>query len=708
MPARPTKSQEGSAASDPSRSTEKDSSALVRTIDASGARREDAGTPQLTRLLSGALAILGAGLAVAATAVFVSDAGRMVDLTDEGVSLLQARPHDANEIAPSPFGRVTAPIFWLVRDNLRAFRIAGFLVLAATTVLLIVVVITRRNRGRAAIALTGGVAAPTAFYAEYIRTPNYNWVVGAALGVVAIGLVIVVAPSRWTTAREVWRSDLLGGALIGFGTAFTLTARIHSAVAAVIVVATALCVSSFMRSTRAETLRAALLRALRVGVAAAIACASWILLALVLPAGGVGALRRDARNTIDWLDAAGSTSTGGLGRYPEDLGELIAAIARAVGEQALGAALGLLAAAGAVAYIMIWRARSGTRSDHLSASRTAVAVVMTGSALGGAVLSALARGELHSGIASTEDLGPTLFALVIWAAVGRLIGVAMVAGLARGVRARTASPNRNARPGWIFLMTTLLGLAVAVSVGSGNPMAYQLHYGSVLLIAALTCVVGLWNQQHSPIEPHSDLLFSREARPAQLLVAVMCVAFGAFALRAVLNARSDPYRQSQLSSAAASVYSRATGVTVDLPDAQGRGLEHLERQARRAGWKPGTPLLDISPFHPMVTFWLGADPPFSVYPTVDSAHATKSLLLTISREREDNLRDAWLLVSSTLLGDVDYEAIAGALGRPWPCGYEPVARASLAPTLAPERVTLLRPTPGPVPSTCPETPAPSP
>ncbi len=630
----------------------------------------------------------------------------MVDLTDEGVSLLQARPHDANEIAPSPFGRVTAPIFWLVRDNLRVFRIVGFLVLGVTTAVLILLVITPRIRGRAAIALTGGVAAAAAFYAEYIRTPNYNWVVGAALGVVGIGLFIVVAPPRRIATWDRWRSDLLGGTLIGFGTAITLTARIHSAIAAVIVVVSAWFLSSLGRSTQGATLRAATVQALRAGVAAAATCAAWILLALVLPAGGIGALRRDARNTIDWLDAAGSTSTGGLGRYPEDFREFVGAIASALGKQAPGVALGLLAAAGVLAYIVIWRARSGTRSDHNPPSRTAVAVLTTGSALGGAVLSALARGELHAGYVSTEDLGPTLFALVIWAAVGRSMGVATAAGLARGVRARTASPNRNVQPGWIFLTTALLGLAVAVSVGSGNSMAYQLHYGSVLLIAALTCVVGLWNQQHSPIEPHSDLLFSREARPAQLLIAVVCVAFGAFALQSVLDARSDPYRQSPLSSAAAPVHSRATGVTVDLPDAQGRGLEHLEREARMAGWKPGTPLLDISPFHPGVTFWLGADPPFSVYPTVESARATKSLLLTISREREDNLRDAWLLVSSKILGDVDYEAIAGALGRPWPCGYEPVARASLAPPVESARVTLLRPTPGPVPSTCPETPAP--
>jgi hypothetical protein len=350
---------------------------------------------------------------------------------------------------------------------------------------------------------------------------------------------------------------------------------------------------------------------------------------------------------------------------------------------------------------------------------------MTGLALGGALVWGLARGELHAGYSSTEDLGPAFFALVTWAAFGRLVGVAAVSLLSRRdvrrgpmittttpeARDNSGDPSQPARPGWIILAAMLLGLAVTTGVGSSNPMAFQLHFGSTVLVAALACVVGVWNAERGGIVGRAREDYGTKRRAprrgtaTELLVAFVCLVLGAFAFRWVLDGRSEPYRQLPLSTSTASFRSRSTGVTVELPPDQGRGLETLELQARRAGWRTGTPLLDLTPFHPLVTFWLDGDPPFSVFGAPYPPFVTKTALLTISREREDNLRRAWLLVGSPLLPEIDYSAIASALGRPWPCGYKPVARATVGSSPIPSSatITLLRPIPGPVPARCPDT-----
>lgn len=671
------------------------------------------------RSVSPALTLVGVGLALVAAGIFVFDSDRMVDLTDEGIHLMQARPHDANEILPSPFGRVTTPIFWLVRHELGPFRVAGLLIVAIVTAVLILLLVKSRTRGRVALAITGGIAAAVLSNAEYLRTPNYNWLTGAAVGVVAIGLVILIAPSDRVVNWPAWRQDLIGGVIFGFGIALTLTARVHSAAVATVVVALALGVWLWLLTRRGEV-RGALARAARITAAFISTCSAWVTFALVLPAGGGSQFRRDVENGLDWLDAVESTSTRGLGRYPEDLREFLGAVGGALREQAPGAAGGLLLGILVLAVIIASGRRRSHRLEPLTAPDTAVVPLMIGAALGGALLMSLARGDLHAGHDLTEDLGPDVVGLAIWAVIGRFIGVASLAFLARRPNWRpngeSSAPidvaNREAsgRPvqlGWIVLTAALGGLILAVTVGSGNPMAYQLHFGSVLLVATLVVVVARWKGNRNPVarRPRRELAQG-------FLAAMLCLVFGLVALRWVLDARERPYRQYPLTMATKTFRSTATGVSVDLPESQGRGLERLEREARRAGWRPGTSLLDITPFHPIVTFWLGADPPFSIYPAVQSPHATNSLMLTIDREEHDDLRGAWLLVSAPLLPDVDYSAIARRLGHPWPCGYEAVASANLGRDfVSPGRdmhFDLLRPVPGPVPSSCPDTaPAPT-
>jgi hypothetical protein len=670
--------------------------------------------PSAARATISALTLVGVGLALVAAGIFAFDSDRMVDLTDEGISLLQARPHDADEILPSPFGRVTAPIFWLVRHNFGAFRLAGFLILAIVTATLILLLVRSRTRGRVAMAITGGIAAAALTNAEYLRTPNYNWVAGVALGILAIGLVIVVAPPEPVAEWQAWHQDLIGGAILGFGTALTLTGRVHSAAVATVVVASALAVWWYFLARRTDA-RSAFTRAARVAAAFIGTSATWVLFALVLPAGGVGPLRRDIRNGVDWLDAAGSTSTGDFGHYPKDLRAFFSDMAGALGDQTPGAAVGLL-----LAILILWvlvateRRRKDGR-EPLAGADTSVVALVTGAAVGGALLMTIVRGDLHAGRSSTPDLGLSVLGLVIWAVVGRVVGIASVGFLARRAGWRPSDESSAAPPtaseeaegrwvrlGWIVLGAALVGLVLAVSVGSGNPMAYQLHFGGVLLVTALACVVCRWNANRS-----AGARRPRRELARGLLAALLCLTFGLLALRWVLDAREDPYRQFPLTTATQSFRSTATGVSVELPSSQGRGLEQLERDARRAGWHPGTSLLDITPFHPFVTFWLGADPPFSIYPAVISPDATNSLLLTINREKHDDLHRAWLLVSSPLLDDIDYSAIARELGHPWPCGYETVARANLGKDFVdPGRVvqvSLLRPVPGPVPPSCPAT-----
>jgi hypothetical protein len=728
IPEEPTESRRTSiSALEPPPTAEPDLSALA-------VRRQAAELPvrgpKLSRtgtVLVSIFALGGIALASLAAVTFWFDAGRIVDLSDEGASLLHARPHDANEIVPSPFGRVTATIFMLVRENLGVFRMAGFLILSGVTAALILLLIKPSTRGRVAVGLTGGIAAGAMHYAEYLRTLAYNWVVGVALGLVAIGFVLALSPPSQVAAWQPWRRDLLSGSVLGLGLALTATARIHSGIAATIVVALMWFVCWFRGSPGRAAVRRMLLPTLRVAAAATMTCVLWAVFALVLPAGGIGQLRRDARNTVDLMDAGGwgGTSSGGVGHYVGDVRDLFVAIMRKLGEQGPGAVLGLvIAIAILVALGTVSRRARSAPGDRSVVSSSTIGSLTTGLALAGAICFGLARGELHAGFSSTRNLGSAVFALVIWAAIGRFTGVAAVSLLSNRDRPSqmmtTATPEAHeksadrsqpARPGWIILTAMLLALAVTTGVGSTNPMAYQLHFGSALLVAALACVVAVWNRERGGIARRAPEQYAVRRRvpwrgaATQILVAFVCLVLGAFAFRWVLDARSEPYRQLPLSTSTASFRSRSTGFAADLPPDQGRGLESLELQARRAGWRADTPLLDITPFHPFVTFWLGGDPPFSVFGAPYPAYVTDTTLLTISREREDDLQRAWLLVSSPLFAEIDYSAIARALGRPWPCGYEPVARATVGPSSIPTAatMTLLRPVPGPVPPRCPET-----
>lgn len=202
------------------------------------------------------------GAAVMATALAAATwslVGRLIfsdrglDLTDEGLYLLAARPPSIEAAWGTPFGWHTAPLFRLVGYSVADFRTLGAFVLALAAGLLGHAAVRlgqtmRPSEGQAssferwAGAVLGAVGG-LLYYGGLVRTPSYNWVSVVGATIAALGLVLLLEASwrsRWVTLPvKSWRT---GGAifLVAFGAFFSVPAKPTTAVFVGLAVAVAL------------------------------------------------------------------------------------------------------------------------------------------------------------------------------------------------------------------------------------------------------------------------------------------------------------------------------------------------------------------------------------------------------------------------------------------------------------------------------------
>lgn len=208
----------------------------------------------LWRLLvrAGAVA-LGIG-ALWRSLFWVLAADRGLDLTDEGLYLLAARPPSIDAAWGTPFGWHTAPLFRMVGYDVAAFRTLGALLLVSAAGFLGVAAVRlgqdlrgsgadgAHGSGRLLERLLGGVMGGMGgllYYGGLIRTPSYNWVTVLGATIAAVGLIHLVLAERChlglgqggvsVSARDrggdgAWRRTL-GILLAGFGTFFTVPAK---------------------------------------------------------------------------------------------------------------------------------------------------------------------------------------------------------------------------------------------------------------------------------------------------------------------------------------------------------------------------------------------------------------------------------------------------------------------------------------------------
>ena len=173
-------------------------------------------------------------------------ADRGLELTDEGLYLLAARPPSIDAAWATPAGWHTAPLFRMVGYDVAEFRTFGAVLLVGTAALLGHAAVRLGQQVRAAEhgaagcveRLIGAVLAGLGgllYYGGLIRTPSYNWVTVLGSTLAALGLLQIASarllgrvgaeakPSQpWGDPR--WLR-LRGALLAGFGAFFTVPAK---------------------------------------------------------------------------------------------------------------------------------------------------------------------------------------------------------------------------------------------------------------------------------------------------------------------------------------------------------------------------------------------------------------------------------------------------------------------------------------------------
>lgn len=152
------------------------------------------------------VALAGVGVAVLWFLLdWVIAADRGIDLTDEGLYLLAARPPSLEAAYGFPFGWHTAPLFRAVGYDVATFRILGAFILVTLSGMLGAVAV--RSASTASVpaiddlragtghgvrmalgAVVGGLGGLLS-YGGLVRTPGYNWVNVVGATIAAIGLL---------------------------------------------------------------------------------------------------------------------------------------------------------------------------------------------------------------------------------------------------------------------------------------------------------------------------------------------------------------------------------------------------------------------------------------------------------------------------------------------------------------------------------------
>jgi len=182
---------------------------------------------------------------------FVLAADRGLDLTDEGLYLLAARPPSLSAAWGTPSGWHTAPLFRAVGYDVAAFRTLGaFLLVTASGLLGFLAVSVGQglrvremaeggSMERLVGALLGGLGG-LLYYGGLVRTPSYNWVtvLGATVAGVGILLMMLSQLPRQMPSPDHAVIDssahsplyAVGVATVSFGAFFTLPAKPTTAV----------------------------------------------------------------------------------------------------------------------------------------------------------------------------------------------------------------------------------------------------------------------------------------------------------------------------------------------------------------------------------------------------------------------------------------------------------------------------------------------
>jgi hypothetical protein len=282
------------------------------------------------------------------------------------------------------------------------------------------------------------------------------------------------------------------------------------------------------------------------------------------------------------------------------------------------------------------------RSSPLPTAVTAMAAI---AAVG---IFLLWRGQWVGGVDALQRIGLANVSLV---------ATAFVAALASSVVAHRRW-NETA-PGilrLLFAAAVLVAAGMLFAFGSNNGLDAQLSLAGGLVLAA----AGLCGLACVPRRLGAHVLVG------------FAVAAASVSLLTVATARMNPYRTASpdAPSVVIDFGQRSQRLRVDLAAATFWGT--LEADARRAGWRAGTRLLDLT-WSPAVPYALAATVPETLFPSLQGDTATASAIEALRLSDAPAWRDAWVLVSPDLEGPRPAEILATS-GRRFPDDYSLVTQ----------------------------------
>ncbi len=378
------------------------------------------------------------------------------------------------------------------------------------------------------------------------------------------------------------------------------------------------------------------------------------------------------------LAAAGKVTTGGV------LAVLVVAVA--VGARR-PRALGWAAAAFAVPVVLhltlVLSPGDTLRVLRRSAAHLAVfdpehytlAGALTSTAIG--VVLCVALSTATGGVAGLLPLAAAPSGPSRAARIRVLTVAALILATADAVWTRTwaAAHDRTDRFGTglvALLVATLIAALIGRRFATAGPMPRRpLAAALLLVLAALGCVAGT-NVDLGFMLAMTGLLLApacllaAEAAPACALPATTwalagCIVAGSLLTAAQTYAR--PKWEAPLTASDTPV--RLGPVTVRVDAGTAARVADLRSRAARAGWRPGTPLLDGA-FIPTVSLALGADVPPVLLPSLPQSDPRA--LCEAVRGLGAAWEQAWLLLPPART-EAERALIAGYLGRVYPRDY---------------------------------------
>ena len=621
-------------------------------------------------------------------AALQSDRG--LDLTDEGLYLLEANSAADGVFLTTPYGWHTQVLWGLAGADVARFRTVGGVIL-----LLLAAGLARtaaragaaaarspqtplvNGRGSDALVMAAGALSGLLFYAGYLRTPGYNWANLVGLIVSLIGLLRHVERSSITPsfpASSTLRSTLSlpDSVLVALGAFIAIPAKPTTPVLIAII---------------AYPLLA------RIGGHAA---AAWSLMRVALIGCGIIAaavLGRIWPVTFvqDFMSAASAPAfvssqsvvgaTVALLRIPDTalrlspaiLFSIVAVAWRSVPRDRLrprvaaGAALIVIVISFVLSRLLtplISLLHSGWPTDFVAdlvlqgrAVEPVLHYVLQGQRLLVAATTALLVliGYLGvpAGASRRSRFGPSATAL---------LGIPFALNLPESVIAAGDGVARSADPG---LTTTLVLIAVAISVMPTEASARQssqqrsVARTTLALLWALPFLFGFGTSNH--LYPQAGMaaalflaliLFTLAQRTEQSswtsAVAVTTAVIAAVTLVVGFDSIAKPYRTENIRSSSVPLLVGADRELLLLGRSSAESLGTLQAAALAEGWVHGTLLLDTSHrWAPGVLWALGAQPPPSAVLTIGGYGESTMLRLehSLGRLGTSARPDAWLLVT---------------------------------------------------------------